>query len=168
MWYTTEEYLVGHGQPISAVIKESVTEADYSIALGENVRFAMLATFIIDGKAHSGVAVVTTHRFICCSSVKHNLINASMPFSRSLGIGEETGLLLKQVPIVCDDISVAVKAPGDHIKKLRNELLDAIEAAPNQKDLTFGHADITQRSAEDYRRIQKLKSANARESRTKK
>ncbi len=168
MWYTAEEYLVSHGQPVSIVIKESVTEADYSIALGENVRFAMLATLIIDGKAHTGVAVVTTHRFICCSSVKHNLVNASMPFSRSLGIGEETGLLLKQVPIVCDDISVSVKAAGEQIKKLRNELLDAIEAAPNQKDLSFGRAIIFQQSAQDYRRIQKIKSAHAGEHRAKK
>lgn len=168
MWHTVEEYLVGHGQPISTVIKESVTEADYSLAPGEHVCFAMQATLIIDGKVHAGVAVVTSHRFICCSSVKHNLIKTSMPFPRSLGIGEETGLLLKQVPIVCDDISVLVKATGEHIKQLRNELLDAIEAAPNQKDLAFGRAIIFKRSAEEHRRIQKLKSAHSGERRTKK
>lgn len=168
MWHTAEEYLVDHGQPISMALKESVTEADYSTVLGENVRFAMPATFGIEGKSHAGVIVVTTHRLICCSSVRHNLVNATMPFSQSIGIGDESGLLLKQIPIVCDDVSVLIRASSDHIKKLRNALLDAIEAAPNQKDLGFCSAAIFRQSAEDHRRIQKIKAAHAGERRTKK
>lgn len=165
---TIEEYLIAHRKPVGLAIKESVTHADYSIDLGERVRYATPATFSVEGKDHSGVAVVTTHRLICCSSVRHNLVRVSMPFSQSIGIGEESGLLLKQIPISCDNISVSVKASSDSIKQMRNELLDAIEAAPNQKDLRLGGATIFRQSAEDHRRIQKIKAAHAGERRTKK
>lgn len=168
MWYTAEEYLACHGQKIGTALKESVTAADYSILLGEKVRFAMPSTFTIEDKAHAGVVVVTSHRLICCSSARHNLIAASMPFSQSIGIGDAAGFLLKQMLITCDDISVSVKASGDHIKELRNELLNAIEAAPNQKGLDLGGGRIFRQGAEDHRRIQRIKSAHAGERRAKK
>lgn len=162
------EYLVAHGQKVTLAIEESVIGADRVIEQGERTRFAMPGSFSLNGSAYAGVIVVTTHRFICCSSVGHNSVVVSMPFSQSVGIGNEAGLILKQIPISCDSVCVTVKASGESVKGLRDELLNAIEAAPNQKPIDFRGAAVHQQSAEPYRQVEKIKDAHRGERRLSK
>lgn len=168
MAITVEEYLLEHGTNIGIVLKESVREMDYSIALGEIVQYALPVTFAMEGTSHSGVAAVTSHRFICCSSVSGNLVNVSMPFSQAVGIGGISGLLLKQMPITCESVTVIVMASSKHIAKLQHELLAAIESAPNQKPLTFGGVAVLTRSQKEDRKIQQIKKSHQGERRLSK
>ena len=162
MAVTVEEYLIEHGTRIGLTLKESVRELDYSVALGERVRYAVPLTFTVEGKSHSGVAAVTTHRFICCSSVSGSLTSVSMPFDQTVGVGDISGALLKQMRAVCGPVSVVVKASAEHMKKLQREILDAIEIAPNQKNISFGPASVFVRSAAEARKIKQQKDPKAK------
>lgn len=166
--WTPSEYLVAHGQQITFAISESVTEADRALEIGERIRFAMPSAFTVEGIAYAGIVSVTTHRLLCCSSVNRNLVLVSIPFSRSVGIGHETGLLMKQLPISCDSVYVIVKASGNNIATLRNSLLNAIEAAPNQNPIGFAEASIYRFSAEAQIRVEAIKAAHTGERRLSK
>lgn len=168
MAVTVEEYLLAHGTSMGIVLKESVREMDYSIAHGEIVQYALPVTFTVGGTSHSGVAVVTSHRFICCSSASGNLVNVSMPFSKVVGVGNISGFLLKQMLITCESVTVMVIASSKHIAKLQHEILAAIESAPNQKPLTFGGVTVLNRSSEEARKIQQIKRSHQGERRLSK
>lgn len=157
--YTTGDYFEVCGKHIPPEYSESVREADYALALGEQVNFALLSSFMLDGNKYSGVVAVTTHRILCCSSVNHNTTFVTLPYSACVGIGNTKGIIFRNLPIVCDNISVDVKAAGIDIDLLRGNILTSIEASPNQKPIAFAPS-VRTISVEEYKRVQKEKNAH--------
>lgn len=156
--YTAGEYLVAHDQHISHANMESVKEADLLLEYGERVKFAFIASFVIEGKSYPGVVMVSTHSFYCCSSVLHNLVIVQMPYSACIGIGDIKGLLTKKVSIHCEDVTVEISGTSAELAQLTQALLAAIPSAPSQKTAVQpNHARIIRRSAEQYAKVERIK-----------
>lgn len=162
--YTTEDYFEACGKPITSAYSEAVREADYALALGEQVNFALLSSFALDGRQYSGVVAVTTHRILCCSSVNHNTTFVTLPYSSCVGIGNTKGIIFRNLPIVCDNITVEVKAAGLDIDLLRGNILTSIEASANQNPIAFAPS-VRTISAEANKKAQEIKDAHRGERR---
>lgn len=166
---TASEYLVAHGQNISPMMVESLQETDLLLDRGERVKFALYASFAVEGKSHPGVIVVTTHNFLCCSSVGHNLVSVRMSYTECIGIGNPKGLLTKKLPIHCENVSVEVSSTSEKIGQLTAALLNAISEAPTQRPLTYpSGVGITRRSADQHRAVEDIKKAHKNERRLSK
>lgn len=164
---TVEEALKSKGISIGPMLKDSVREADYSIPLGEKVVEAWSAAFSVDGSFHAGIIAITTHQLLCCSCIANNLIFAKIPFSECIGIGDEKGIIQKQMPVHCDDVCITIKASGEHISQIRSALLKGIEEAPLQKPFDLKPAVIKQDSV-SRNNVQKIKKAHIGERRLSK
>lgn len=167
--FTAGEYLVAHGQQISFAIKESVIEADRLLDPGERVKFALVASFSIEGASHPGVVMVTTHNFYCCSSVRHNLISVHMPYTECITIGDAKGLFTKKLPIHCETVAVEVSSTPEKITQLTEALLHAISTASQRPPLTLPvSSGIIHQSADQYKAVEKIKKAHVGERRLNK
>lgn len=155
---TAGEYLVAYGQVVTPMMEESLQESDYLLDSIERVTFALYASFSIEGRSQSGVIMVTTHNFFCCSSVGHNLVSVQMPYTECIGISNAKGFLTKKLPIHCGNVVVEVSSTPEKISQLTHALLNAISVAPSQRPLTYpGSSRVIRRSAEDYQKIQNIK-----------
>lgn len=162
--YTTGDYFEACGKHIPSVYKDAVRETDYALAMGESVNFALLSSFTLDGKQYSGVVAVTTHRILCCSSVNHNTTFVTLPYSACVGIGNTKGIIFRNLTIVCNNISVEVKAAEIDIDLLRGNILTSIEASANQSPIVFVPS-VRTISEEEYKRVQEIKNAHRGERR---
>lgn len=165
--YTTGDYFETCGKHIPSVYKDAVRETDYALAMGESVNFALLSSFTLNGKPYSGVVAVTSHRILCCSSANRNTTFVTLPYSSCVGIGKTKGIISKNLPIVCDEISVEVKSTGLDIDLLRNTILSSIESSANQKPIGF-EPSVRMISAEEHKRVQAIKNAHLGERRLSK
>lgn len=159
--FTASEYLVAHGQEISLAIKESVIAADRHLSIDERVRFTIAASFIFEEKSIPGIVMVTTHALHCCSSVSHNLICISMPYSQHIDVGTMSGSILKKLPIQCENVSVEIKSTAENLAQLIKALEDAISAATPESPTR--RSTIIRQSADQYREIEKIKKAHRNE-----
>lgn len=140
---------------------------DLQLEQGERTEGAWQATFAVGESFHSGIVAVTTHRLLCCNCVANNLIVASLSFSACIGIGDESGRILKELPVHCEDVHVRIKASGEHIAQIREALLKGIEEAPLQAPIDLRPYVIQQSSAE-RRAEQKVRAAHKGERRLSK
>lgn len=161
------EYLVAHGQHISSAAKESVIEADRMIEVGERTVAAWQAAFSADTSFHAGIVAITTHRLLCCSCIANNLISVSLPFSEYIDIGNETGIIRKQLPIHCRNVTIVIRAPINLIAQIKASILKGIETAPIQEPILFEPA-VFRQCATARRQIQKIKSTHKDERRLSK
>lgn len=158
---TASEYLVAHDQEISFAIKESVIEADHQLSIGERVKFAVAASFIFEENSYPGIVMVTAQTFYCCSSVSHNLICISIPYSQHIDVGPMSGSILKKLLIQCENVSVEIKSTAENLTQLTRALEGAISAATPESPTR--HSTIIRQSADQYREIEKIKKAHRNE-----
>lgn len=160
--FTASEYLVAHGQQISSSIKESIIEADRLLCYGERVKFALAASFTIEGKSYPGIAMVTTHNFYCCSSVNHCFTSVCIPLTMSISANEIKGFFSQKISICCEPVSVEVRASTMEIAQLKNALQFAISSASKYDPLTIPvNCGIVHRSAAQHRKAEKIKKSHA-------
>lgn len=165
--YVPSEYIVAHGGKISLAEEATAYSIDTQLELGERTKGAWQAAFAVDESFHPGIVAVTTHRLLCCSCVANNLIVASLPFSQCIGMGDESGRILKVLPVHCEDVHVKVKASGEHIAQIREAILRGIEERPLQTDIDI-NPYVIQQSSEERREVQKIKAAHKGERRLSK
>ena len=150
--YTPSEYIVAHGGKISLAEEAAAHSIDAQLELGERTKGAWQAAFAVDESFHPGIVAVTTHRLLCCSCI---------------GMGDESGRILKVLPVHCEDVHVKVKASGEHIAQIQEAVLKGIEERPLQTDIDISPYVIQQSSAE-RREVQKIKAEHKGERRLSK
>lgn len=165
--YTPSEYIVAHGGKISSAEDVTAYNIDMQLERGERTKGAWQTAFAVDESFHPGIVAVTTHRLLCCSCVANNLLVASLPFSKCIGMGYESGRILKVLPVHCEDVHVKVKASGEHIAQIREAVLKGIEERPLQTDLDISPY-VIQKSSAERREVQKLKTEHKGERRLSK
>lgn len=165
--YTPSEYIVAHGGKISSAEDATAYNIDMQLERGERTKGAWQTAFAVDESFHPGIVAVTTHRLLCCSCVANNLLVASLPFSKCIGMGDESGRILKVLPVHCEDVHVKVKASGEHIAQIREAVLKGIEERPLQTDLDISPY-VIQKSSAERREVQKLKTEHKGERRLSK
>lgn len=162
--WTAGEYLVAHGYTILPSLMDSVKEADQMLSDPERVKYAYQSSFIVDGVTYSGIIMVTTHSFCCCSCVKNNLIRVCMPFTHHVKIGDTTGFITKQIQIECEQISVTIRAVGEHTT-VKQAIQNSIENLPKQTPIKID-PHIFRQDAETFKRIKAIKDAHRSDQRT--